>query len=515
MNNGIREIKVIKPTLGVNEERKIRMAAYCRVSTDSADQINSFIAQMRYYSEYIRSNENMTFVDIYADEGITGTCINKREEFKRMMKDCKNRKIDRVIVKSVQRFARNSLECIESVRELAECDVSVYFENDNIDTKNMNSEMILYIKSAFAQCESLSASKRISTSLRMKMENGTFVAPSTPYGYRLVDKQLVICTEEAEIIKQIFSWYLEGVGMNSIASKLNQKLEKPLWNESHIRYIITNERYIGDMMMQKSYTPDILPLCHKLNRGERAKYYAENTHEPIVSKEDFYAAQKLLSIREDKYLKKTNGEKLFLSGKIRCRKCEWIYKKITRKSGDYFGCSKKIKLGNLCTSKNYSEVMVFNAFVEMYNRLKTNEKVLLDETITQLQNLKIRIAMANTQVAEIDSEIASLSEQNAIYSTLHSKGVIDDISFFEKFDSIKKQMEALRVRRTKLISEEEDERCIEELRHLKRVLNKAPKSISEMDTELFESIVSLIYAEQNGKLTFCLLGGLNFTVEGT
>ena len=204
MNNGVREIKVIKPTLGANAERKLRMAAYCRVSTDSADQINSFMAQMRYYSDYIRSHDNMTFVDIYADEGITGTCINKRDEFKRMLKDCQNRKIDRILVKSVQRFARNSLECIESVRVFAECGVSVYFENDNIDTKNMNSEMILYIKSAFAQGESLSASKRMSTSFRMKMENGTFVTTTAPYGYRLVGKQLVICPEEAKVVKKIF-----------------------------------------------------------------------------------------------------------------------------------------------------------------------------------------------------------------------------------------------------------------------------------------------------------------------
>ena len=293
MNNGVREIKVIKPTLGANAERKIRVAAYCRVSTDSADQINSFMAQMRYYSDYIRSHDNMTFVDIYADEGITGTCINKRDEFKRMLKDCKNRKIDRVLVKSVQRFARNSLECIESVRVLAECGVSVYFESDNIDTKNMNSEMILYIKSAFAQGESLSASKRMSTSFRMKMEDGSFVTTSAPYGYRLVGKQLIVCQEEAEIVKQIFAWYLAGRGMNTIAATLNETESSQKWAVCHIRYILSNEKYIGDMLMQKTYTPEILPLRNRRNRGERAKYYAEGTHEAIITKEIFEAAQML------------------------------------------------------------------------------------------------------------------------------------------------------------------------------------------------------------------------------
>lgn len=165
-----KEVKIIKPIVANANNNLIRMAAYCRVSTDSADQVNSFMAQMAYYSEYIDSHDNMTLVDIYADEGITGTSINKREDFKRLIKDCQNRKIDRVIVKSVQRFARNSLECIETVRLLSECGVSVYFETDNIDTKSMNNEMFLYIKSAFAQGESLSASKRVSTSIRMRMK---------------------------------------------------------------------------------------------------------------------------------------------------------------------------------------------------------------------------------------------------------------------------------------------------------------------------------------------------------
>ena len=148
-------VTVIAATTG-NKTDKIRVAAYCRVSTDKTDQVNSFITQMRYYTDYIKSNTKMILIDIYADEGISGTLMDKRDEFKRLLKDCKNRKIDRVLVKSVTRFARNSLECIEAVRELKSYGVSVFFENDKIDTENMNSEMLLYIKSAFAQNESMS-----------------------------------------------------------------------------------------------------------------------------------------------------------------------------------------------------------------------------------------------------------------------------------------------------------------------------------------------------------------------
>ena len=199
-------VTVIAATTG-NKTDKIRVAAYCRVSTDKTDQVNSFITQMRYYTDYIKSNPKMILIDIYADEGISGTLMDKRDEFKRLLKDCKNRKIDRVLVKSVTRFARNSLECIEAVRELKSYGVSVFFENDKIDTENMNSEMLLYIKSAFAQNESMSLSKRMVQSIRMRMEEGTYKLGIAPYGYKLVDGELVVEPDEARNIRKIFEFF--------------------------------------------------------------------------------------------------------------------------------------------------------------------------------------------------------------------------------------------------------------------------------------------------------------------
>ena len=207
MNTAVKEVQVIKATITGEKTEKIRVAAYCRVSTDKDDQLNSFFAQMRYYRDYVRGNDKMVLVDIYADEGITGTELTKRDEMKRLIRDCKHKKIDRVLVKSVTRFARNSLECIETIRTMQSCGVSVLFENDHIDTETMNSEMMLYIKSAFAQSEATSASKRMSTSIRMKMEDGTYVATSAPFGYRLVDGEYApvtilavrVCNVEYEV----------------------------------------------------------------------------------------------------------------------------------------------------------------------------------------------------------------------------------------------------------------------------------------------------------------------------
>lgn len=219
MNTAVKEVQVIKATITGEKTEKIRVAAYCRVSTDKDDQLNSFFAQMRYYRDYVRGNDKMVLVDIYADEGITGTELAKRDEMKRLIRDCKHKKIDRVLVKSVTRFARNSLECIETIRTMQSCGVSVLFENDHIDTETMNSEMMLYIKSAFAQSEATSASKRMSTSIRMKMEDGTYYNISRPYGYKWEDRNLVVVPEEAEIAREIFSMYLRGETNNAIAKK--------------------------------------------------------------------------------------------------------------------------------------------------------------------------------------------------------------------------------------------------------------------------------------------------------
>ena len=168
---------------------------------------------------------------------------------KRLIRDCKHKKIDRVLVKSVTRFARNSLECIETIRTMQSCGVSVLFENDHIDTETMNSEMMLYIKSAFAQSEATSASKRMSTSVRMKMEDGTYYNTSRPYGYKWEDRNLVIVPDEAEIVKKIFALYLQGYGVNAIAKIIhNTGRDEYEWDRQKIRYILTNEKYIGDTM---------------------------------------------------------------------------------------------------------------------------------------------------------------------------------------------------------------------------------------------------------------------------
>jgi len=351
-----KEVKVIKAKKDLENTDKLRVAAYCRVSSDSADQANSFFAQIKYYNDYIRANDNMRLVDIYADEGISGTEINKRDEFQRLIKDVKSKKIDRVLVKSVTRFARNSLECIETVRLFKSCGTTVYFENDNIDTERLNSEMILYLKSAFAQSEVLSASRRMAVSVRMRMADGRYNPPCAPYGYKLVDNEFVIVPEQAENVKKIFNMYLSGMGSTLIAQQMKDCDKTTEWSERGVRYILSNEKYIGDCLLQKKFTENALPFRERVNKGELPKYYYSGTHEAIIEKEIFYKVQELIKKRKEKHYKKQDATKTnsFLHRKIYCRHCGRANKSRKTNDGIRWVCSKQGLTKESCLLYRYS-----------------------------------------------------------------------------------------------------------------------------------------------------------------
>lgn len=506
--NTKKNVQIIQPTIGLEAQKIIRVAAYCRVSTDSEDQADSFLAQVKYYNEFIKAQSNMTLVDIYADEGITGTCMNKREEFKRLIKDCTLGRIDKVLVKSVSRFARNSLECLETIRKLKECGVSVVFENDNIDTKTMNSELILYVKSAFAQSEALAGSRRVSTAYRMKMENGTFLTYCAPFGYRLENQRLVIEPTEAEIVKRIFNLYLSGSGINTIAAIMNREAVagKAHWSTTMVKYLLTNEKYIGDSMMQKTYTPQVFPLRSVPNKGELDKFYAENTHEPIISKEDFNTVQKMLESRAE--LVKPQTTKRLLTRMIVCEECGWAYKYKYQNGVDYWRCSRKGNAGYECSGPNMAEQSVFDAFVRVYNKLRYFEKEVLDSTLLMMNELRTRLLSENDEIRQIDVEIAKLCEQNNRYEKYREKKIMDDVSYMEQTDRLKARLTELRSRRLKLLSENENEQMIDQLKTLKEVIQDYPKAIVDFDESLFASTVDKIKVCHDGTLIFVLKGNL-------
>ena len=254
------EVKIIPPVS--QHAERLRVAAYARVSSDSADQLNSFASQIAYYTDVIQSEEDWEFAGLYADEAVSGTTTSSRNDFQRLLKDCRNRKIDRILVKSISRFARNTLDCIQTVRELKSLGVTVLFEKEGIDTEHLGSEMMLSILGAAAQEESLSISRNLKWSYRRRMRSGDFITCSAPLGYYLKDRTLIPDPQEVPVVQYIFGSYLSGKSLEEISQTLLQasaKQEKR-WNAAAIEYILTNEKYIGDALVQKWFTPEQLPL---------------------------------------------------------------------------------------------------------------------------------------------------------------------------------------------------------------------------------------------------------------
>lgn len=504
-----KEVRIIRPTSEIAENGVLRVAAYCRVSTDSDDQVNSFIAQVKYYNDFIRLSDGMELVDIYADEGITGTSVNKREEFKRMIKDSRLGKIDRIYVKSVTRFARNSLECIENIRILKQNGTSVYFENDGIDTDSMNSEMILFIKSAFAQSEALAGSKRVTTACRMRMEQGTFITTSAPFGYKLSDKQLIVVPEEAQIIRDIYKLYLQGLGVNKIITELNETAKKYApWGREHIRYILRNEKYIGDSLWQKNYTPTILPLKKIKNKGEVDKYYIEDTHEAIIDKTIFNKVQQMINNRAKKVSNRAKPTKHKYTRMIYCGDCGRTYKPKGPKDVHRWVCSATGTEGRSCRTTSITESETENTFVNMYNRLKQNTETVLKKTYYQLTDAKRRIALGIDGIYEIDKEIADLSNENSMYVKFYQQNMVDEVTYREQTGVVNKRINELRIRRQKLLHEDEDEACIDLLKNCIEELQEMPEAMLWFDYEVFGKLVSKVIVASKTELEFELKCGI-------
>ncbi len=232
--------------------KKLKTCAYCRVSTDSADQLNSYATQVRYYTKAIQARGDWEFVEVFADEGMSGTRADKRNEFQRMIQLCQHKRIDLIITKSVSRFARNITECLEYARSLRRQGIGIIFEENGINTLRMSDELMLSTFGAIAQEESVATSQRVKRMNRERMKLGEYVASTTPYGYRTVNRQLIIHDYEAEVVRWIFSSYLSGWSMAEIAQDLTARRIPhqhggSKWNTSTVQYILSNEKYMGDV----------------------------------------------------------------------------------------------------------------------------------------------------------------------------------------------------------------------------------------------------------------------------
>lgn len=274
--------------------QQLRVVAYCRVITEQEEQQNSYQVQIAYYTDLINKKKEWSLVGIFADEGISGTQTKKRTEFNRMIRMCKNKKIDLVITKSISRFARNTVDCLEYVRQLKNLGIGVIFEKENINTLTMTSEFMIALYGSFAQAESESISKNVSWGKEKAYREGKVQFQfQNLLGYRKgTDGRPEIVPEGAETVRLIYKLFLDGYSMTNIKKMLESKgvltaKGKKVWNESLISSILKNEKYVGDALLQKTYTLDC--ITHKVvkNRGERPMYLVTDHHAPIVDRDTY------------------------------------------------------------------------------------------------------------------------------------------------------------------------------------------------------------------------------------
>ncbi|WP_416316409.1 recombinase family protein [Streptococcus suis] len=314
--------------------KKIKVAAYCRVSTDQEEQLSSYENQVNYYREYISKHEDYELVDIYADEGISATNTKKRDAFNRLIQDCRAGMVDRILVKSISRFARNTLDCIKYVRELKELGVGVTFEKENIDSLDSKGEVLLTILSSLAQDESRSISENATWGIRKRFERGEVRVNTTKFmGYDKDENgRLIINPQQAETVKSIYEKFLEGYSPESIAKYLNDNeipgwTGKANWYPSAIQKMLQNEKYKGDALLQKTFTVDFLTKKRVQNDGQVNQYYVENSHEAIIDKDTWELVQLELArrkaYREEHQLKSyimQNDDNPFTT-KVFCAEC--------------------------------------------------------------------------------------------------------------------------------------------------------------------------------------------------
>lgn len=328
---------------------KKRVCAYARVSSGKDAMLHSLSAQISYYSKLIQNHAEWIYVGVYADEAFTGT-KEERPNFKKMIEDARSRKIDIIVVKSVSRFARNTVTLLETTRELKELGVDVFFEEQNIHTLTSEGELMLSLLASFAQEESRSTSENMKWRIKKDFSEGIIWGGKPHLGYALTNKRLIVIPEEAKIVKRIFSMYLNGYGTQKIANILNDEKVKPkfsnLWNRSTIRKILGNINYTGDLLLQKTFRENHMTKRTIINRGEQNQYLVEADHEAIIAKEDFKKVQELLE-QNGKSQKESHKKASFsiFTRKIQCGNCGAFYKHKITKYNQVWNCSTFERIG--------------------------------------------------------------------------------------------------------------------------------------------------------------------------
>ncbi len=436
-----------RPRLDENiETHKKRVAAYCRVSTDQAEQLSSYEAQVNYYTSYINNHPDYEIAGIYADEGISGTNTKKREQFNKMIEDCKAEKIDMIITKSISRFARNTLDTLNYVRMLKELGIGIIFEKENISTLDSKGEVLLTILSSLAQDESRSISENSTWGIRRRFEQGKVTVNHTKFvGYDKDENgNLIINEKQAKIVRRIYTDYLNGKGPNRIVKEL-EKEGVPNWNglakwyESSIRKMLSNEKYKGDALLQKTYTVDFLSKKRVINNGEVPQYYVEESHPAIIDKGMWEAVQ-LEKERRRAFAEKYGLQRVDyattdnpFAGRIICGCCGGVYgRKVWNSTNErlrrvVWQCNNKyaIKGKKGCDNRHNNDEVLYTAFVNAFNAVLENREHFMSKWNEQINSEDILKRVTAKRFIDIYKDAQPLEQfDTELYFRLVEKIVV-------------------------------------------------------------------------------------------
>jgi site-specific DNA recombinase len=360
------EIKIISKEKQM--PKVVRVAAYARVSSDKDAMLHSLSSQVSYFSKMIQSHESWKYVGVYSDEGMTGTKSN-RKGFIKMIEDAKAGKIDVIVTKSLSRFARNTVDCLKTIREMKAINVDIFFEEQNIHTLSSNGEFLISLLAGYAQEESRQCSENTLWRVRKNFKEGKPYGGSSMLGYKLEKGRFTVVTEEAEIVRKIFDLYLAGNGFCKIARTLTNEGIKSYtgkaWNKSTLGEIISNVTYTGNLHLQKTYRENHMTKKTIKNKGEKPLYIVEGNHEPIISQEIFDKAQEIRKAKSVGKSGKRNGPAYPFTGLIYCGECGHLFKHKVTKYYESWCCSQYDELGKAyCASKKIRDDVLRKACAE-------------------------------------------------------------------------------------------------------------------------------------------------------
>ena len=511
-------------------KRQLRVAAYCRVSTDDEEQLTSYEAQQNYYTDKIMTNRDWTMAGIFADEGITGTSARKRPEFLRMIRMCKQKKIDIVLTKSISRFARNTVDCLNYIRALRALGIAVIFEKENINTLEADSEILITMLGAFAQSESESISANVRWGKRQAMREGkAIIQYDRLYAYEKgVDGNPRVIPEQAEVVRSIYNQYLTGASLRMIKERLESEqilnvAGNPQWTITAIRGILTNEKYCGDVLLQKTFISDYISRKVIRNTGQLPMYLLQNHHDGIVERKTFDAVQTEMARRnagKSPSKKKaptgltSYASKYALSERLVCGECGTLYRRCTWSKGAkkrvVWRCVSRLDYGTkYChNSPTLDEEPLQRTILAAINSIMSKKDTLIRQITSAMEMEIAPVPGESMSLAGIEHRLGELNDQTRKLVAEAARSE-DSAAYTSQLRAIMNEATELKEKRTFIQKRRRNDALAAHRIDVATVaLGQATAYISQWDETIIRQLVDTVKVHSAEKITVFLHGGI-------